>query len=140
MQKTERGPLTDRERLGAINELLQELDDLTSDHVLLIEGKNDRAALNALGIDGDMFQIQSEGGPVAAVEYVEAHGGKAVVLTDWDRRGNSLADQIRSMLGKDNSDIDFGIRAGFSRLCRPFIIDVESLDSLVRSMSEKLYL
>lgn len=98
--------------------------------MLLIEGSKDRRALHRIGIDGDMFLMQSSGGPVKAVEYVESKGGKAVVLTDWDRRGDSLAAQIREM-ASGYPDVDFSIRDDLASLCRVFIKDVESLDSLV---------
>ena len=64
--------MTDAERLEEIYELLSELDELSKDHILLIEGKKDRRALTALGVSGDMFQIQSDGGPVKAAEYVRS--------------------------------------------------------------------
>jgi len=80
-----------------------------------------------------MFLMQSSGGPVKAVEYVESHGGKAVVLTDWDRRGDSLAEQIRGMVA-GSQDVDFSIREDLSSLCRMFVKDVESMDSLVERL------
>ncbi len=125
--------MTDTERLEQISEMLSELNELSIDHVLLIEGKNDRHALNALGISGDMFLIQSEGGPVKAAEYVETHGGKCVVLTDWDDRGDMLAHRLREIL-EDHTIVDTRIRKGLRRLCSPYIRDMESLDSLVRRL------
>lgn len=122
--------MTDAERLEEIYELLSELDELSKDHVLLIEGKKDRRALTALGVSGDMFQIQSDGGPVKAAEYVEEHGGKCVVLTDWDDRGDMLADRLCEMLD-DHAVVDTHIRRGLRRLCSSYIKDMESLDSLV---------
>ncbi|MCQ2085186.1 MAG: Toprim subdomain protein [archaeon] len=139
MSKTERGTLTDRERLDAINEVLQRLEELSVDHILLIEGKKDRISLQSLGIEAEMYQIQSDGGPVDAAEYVEGHGGKAVVLTDWDRRGDSLAEQLSNVLGKDNASIDFQIRRDLSGLCRTYIKDVESLYTFVTVLSGKVY-
>ena len=131
--------MTEEERLEAIQLLLERLDELSSDHVLLVEGKKDREALDALGIGGDVFQVQSGGGPVAAADYVRVHGGKAVILTDWDRRGNTLADGLQSMLEGNSSDVDTQIRRELSGLCRMYIKDIESLDSLVALLSGKVY-
>lgn len=138
MSKTELGTLTDRERYDAINEVLVRLEELSADHILLIEGKKDRIPLQSLGIDADMFQIQSDGGPVIAAEYVENHGGRAVVLTDWDRRGDNLAEQLSAVLGKDNASIDYKVRRDLSRLCRAYIKDVESLYTYVTVLSRNL--
>ena len=122
--------MNDAERLERIEEVLEKLDPLCEDHVLLVEGLKDIRALEAVGIRGDFFTVQASGGPVAAAEYVETHGGKAVLLTDWDRRGNALADQIVSLLSGDAS-VDTEIRSELSRLCGGLAKDVESLDSVV---------
>lgn len=131
--------MTNAERLEAILEILDRLAELATDHTLLIEGKDDRIALNRLGVKGDMFQIQSSGGPVCAVEYVESHGGKAVLLTDWDRRGDTLADTISRLLGKDNPSIDYAVRRELGRLCRGFIKEIEELASFVDTLSDKSF-
>ena len=55
---------------------------------------------------------------------------KAVLLTDWDRRGNALADQITALLSGDAS-VDTGIRSDLSRLCGGLAKDIESLDTVV---------
>lgn len=128
MRKDKEEPLTDRERHSRISEVLEELRTLSEDHVLLIEGKKDGYALDALGIIGDRYMVQSGGGPVDAVQYVEKHGGKAVILTDWDRRGESLAEYLATLLGpKANTDI----RDRLIKYCKTDIKDMESLDTLM---------
>ena len=131
--------MTEEERLDAIQLLLERLDGLSADHVILVEGKKDREALDSLNIRGDVFQVQSGGGPVAAADYVREHGGKAVILTDWDRRGNTLAEDLQSMLEGNSSDINTQIRRELSGLCRMYIKDIESLDSLVALLAGKVY-
>ena len=131
--------MTEEERLEAIQDLLERLDGLSLTHVILVEGRKDREALDALGIAGDIFQVQSEGGPVAAADYVLSRGGKAVILTDWDRRGNTLAEDLRRLLEGNSSAVDTQIRRELSGLCRMYIKDVESLDSLVALLSGKVY-
>ncbi len=130
--------MTEEERLEAIQSLLDRIAELSADHVLVIEGKKDREALESLGIHGDMFLVQSSGGPVCAAEYVESHGGKAVILTDWDRRGDTLCEQIADMIGY-RPGVDTQIRRELSGLCRMYIKDVESLDALYETLSGKVY-
>ncbi|MDD7479981.1 Toprim subdomain protein [Methanomethylophilus alvi] len=127
--------MSDEVRLEEILKVLGRLKELSADHVILVEGRKDREALAYLGISGDVFQIQSSGGPSAAAEYVESRGGKAVILTDWDRRGGNLAAALRDILGRDNPDIDGSVREDLSRLSRHYIKDVEALDSLVDRLS-----
>lgn len=135
MRKTDEDVMSDEVRLEEILKVLGRLKELSADHVILVEGRKDREALAYLGISGDVFQIQSSGGPSAAAEYVESHGGKAVILTDWDRRGGNLAAALRDILGRDNPDIDGSVREDLSRLSRHYIKDVEALDSLVDRLS-----
>ncbi len=135
MRKTDEDVMSDEVRLEEILKVLGRLKELSADHVILVEGRKDREALAYLGISGDVFQIQSSGGPSAAAEYVESRGGKAVILTDWDRRGGNLAAALRDILGRDNPDIDGSVREDLSRLSRHYIKDVEALDSLVDRLS-----
>ena len=135
MRKTDEDVMSDEVRLEEILKVLGRLKELSTDHVILVEGRKDREALAYLGISGDVFQIQSSGGPSAAAEYVESRGGKAVILTDWDRRGGNLAAALRDILGRDNPDIDGSVREDLSRLSRHYIKDVEALDSLVDRLS-----
>lgn len=133
MRKNEEDVMDDAVRLEKVTEVIERLKTLSSDHVILIEGLNDRRALNALGVVGDMFQVQSSGGPAAAAEYVEDHGGKAVILTDWDRRGGSLANELVSLIGPE---ADTTVRSDLAVLTRHYIKDVESLDSLVARLAQ----
>ena len=135
MRKTDEDVMSDEVRLEEILKVLGRVQALSADHVILVEGRKDREALAYLGISGDVFQIQSSGGPSAAAEYVESRGGKAVILTDWDRRGGNLAAALRDILGRDNPDIDGSVREDLSRLSRHYIKDVEALDSLVDRLS-----
>jgi dTMP kinase len=135
MRKTDEDVMSDEVRLEEILKVLGRLKELSADHVILVEGRKDREALAYLGISGDVFQIQSSGGPSAAAEYVESRGGKAVILTDWDRRGGNLAAALRDILGRDNPDIDGSVREDLSRLSRHYIKDVEALGSLVDRLS-----
>ena len=135
MRKTDEDVMSDEVRLEEILKVLGRLKELSADHVILVEGRKDREALAYLGISGDVFQIQSSGGPSAAAEYVESRGGQAVILTDWDRRGGNLAAALRDILGRDNPDIDGSVREDLSRLSRHYIKDVEALDSLVDRLS-----
>ena len=135
MRKTDEDVMSDEVRLEEILKVLGRLKELSADHVILVEGRKDREALAYLGISGDVFQIQSSGGPSAAAEYVESRGGKAVILTDWDRRGGNLAAALRDILGRDNPNIDGSVREDLSRLSRHYIKDVEALDSLVDRLS-----
>lgn len=128
--------MNDEERLQKIMEILDELSELATDHVLLVEGKNDMLALENLGISGKSFMIQSEGGPLKAAEYVASHGGKAVILTDWDRKGGIISSEISAQLSSLGVRYNTDVRARLSLLCKKYIKDVESLDVLVGRLAD----
>ena len=126
--------MNDEERLAEITEVLEELKELSEDHIILIEGLKDKKALSAVGIKGDIFMIQSEGGPIKAAEYVYEHGGEAVILTDWDRKGGTIAHELESQLSALGLVYDISIRTKLSILCKKYIKDVESLDTLLERL------
>ncbi|MDR0508394.1 MAG: Toprim subdomain protein [Candidatus Methanoplasma sp.] len=127
--------MDDEERLAEIKEVLEELEELAADHVILVEGLKDKKALSSIGIEGEVFMIQSEGGPIKAAEYVSEHGGKAVILTDWDRRGGTIAHELENQLSSLGLMYDSRIRARLSFLCKKYIKDIESLDKLLERLS-----
>ncbi|MCL1978601.1 MAG: dTMP kinase, partial [Methanomassiliicoccaceae archaeon] len=127
--------MNDEERLVEIKEVLEELIELSKDHIILVEGPKDKKVLRSLGIEGGIFMIQSEGGPMKAAEYVSRLGSKAVILTDWDRRGGTIARELERQISSLGSEYDSGIRAKLSFLCKKYIKDVESLDTMMERLS-----
>jgi len=130
--------VNDEERLQEINEVLSELSELAMDRILLVEGPRDKDALNALGIIGRTYMVQSEGGPLKASEFVAENGNKAVILTDWDRKGGTIASDLSRNLSALGAEYDTSIRSRLSMLCKKYIKDVESLDSLVERMTSDI--
>ncbi len=124
--------MNDVERLEAIEELLDELSSLSTTHIILVEGLKDVVSLKAVGVEGEFFCVQSGGGPVKAAEHVWHSGKQAVIMTDWDRRGGTLAKALRENLSSLDVRYDDRIRGELVVLCRPYVKDVESIDAVVR--------
>jgi 5S rRNA maturation endonuclease (ribonuclease M5) len=127
--------LNDAERLADIYRILDDLEVLAGNHIILVEGPNDVKALSALGISGKMFMIQHEGGPLKAAEYVAENGGKAVILTDWDRKGDIIAKELAIQLSSLGIRFDTSVRTGLSSLSKKYVKDVESLHLMVRMLA-----
>ncbi|MCL2031737.1 MAG: dTMP kinase [Methanomassiliicoccaceae archaeon] len=100
-----------------------------------MEGLKDKRALRMIGVTGEVFMIQSEGGPMKAAEYVADLGKKAVILTDWDRRGGTIARELGRQLSSLGLEYDNEIRAKLSFLCKKYIKDLESLGTLLERLS-----
>lgn len=123
------------ERLELIAEQLEALDVLSADHVIVVEGRKDVVSLNALGIDGTFAMVQVEGGPIRVSERIWHMGSPAVILTDWDRRGDLLSDDLRRNMDALEVRYNTEIRNELAHLCRPFCKDVESLYSIVTKLN-----
>lgn len=128
--------MDDAERLEAIEGLLDELSSLSATHIILVEGLKDVASLRGVGVEGEFFCVQSGGGPVKAAEHVWHSGRQAIIMTDWDRRGGTLARALRKNLSSLDVRYDDRIRVELAVLCRPYVKDVESVNTVVRLLRE----
>lgn len=123
-------PLNDDERLRRLDEILDRIQSMSSDHVILVEGKNDRRSLLDLNLSLDTIEVQRDGGPLRAAEMVYESGKKAIILTDWDDRGDRLAKDLSEQLSALCISYDTNIRKDLRDICIKDIKDVESLHSL----------
>ena len=123
-------PLNDDERLRRLDEILDRIQSMSSDHVILVEGKNDRRSLLDLNLSLDTIEVQRDGGPLRAAEMVYESGKKAIILTDWDDRGDRLAKDVYEQLSALCISYDTNIRKDLRDICIKDIKDVESLHSL----------
>lgn len=129
--------MNDRERLEMIDAVLDDLDAELADSIVLIEGIKDRRALEPLIGDFECFMVQREGGPLRAAEYVSERGRKAIILTDWDNKGEYLAYELEVQLRALCVPFDTRIRKRLADLCRKDVKDIESLDSMYRRLTER---
>lgn len=122
--------MNDDERLRRLDEILDRIQSMSSDHVILVEGKNDRRSLLDLNLSLDAIEVQRDGGPLRAAEMVYESGKKAIILTDWDDRGDRLAKDLSEQLSALCISYDMNIRKDLRDICIKDIKDVESLHSL----------
>ena len=127
--------MNDADRLEALEGILDELGDMCDTHIALIEGNKDRRALDNLGLhDLRTIEVQREGGPLRAAESVSKTGKQAIILTDWDDRGNRIEHDLRLQLDALCILYNTDIRDRLRDVCIKDIKDVESLDSLYKRL------
>ena len=130
--------MNDTERLELLESILDELQEMSSTHICLIEGNKDRRALDNLGLDDLMtIEVQREGGPLRAAERVSSMNKEAIILTDWDDRGNRIEKDLREQLDALCVRYDTEIRERLRDICIKDIKDVESLDSLYKRLKNE---
>ena len=123
--------MNDAERFEALEGILDELCDMCETHIALIEGNKDRRALDNLGLqDLRTIEVQREGGPLRAAESLSQTGKQAIILTDWDDRGNRIESDLKIQLDALCIPYDTDIKRRLRDICIKDIKDVESLDSL----------
>ena len=122
--------MNDAERFEALEEILDLLQEMSETHIALIEGNKDRRALDNLGLcDLRTIEVQREGGPLKAAETVSEMKKSAIILTDWDDRGNRIEQDLKRQLDALCVKYDTEIRLRLRDICIKDIKDVESLDS-----------
>ncbi len=127
--------MNEEERLEQFEELISELREVSKDSIILLEGRKDRKAMAYFGIEGSTFAVQQEGGPVKAAEAVSKSGLPAIILTDWDTRGNQIAEQLSEQLSALCLEFDLSYRAKLRALSKKDVKDIESLPSMHERLS-----
>jgi dTMP kinase len=122
--------MNNAERLEKLDKILDELLEMPSDGVLLVEGTKDRMAMVLLGVNGQIICVQAEGGPLRTAERLHEGGQSAIIMTDWDPKGEEIAKELRRYLSSLCVKCDISIRSKLRSLCGGDIRDVQSLPSL----------
>jgi len=115
-------------RYEMIERVLQELMEQSDDGAaIVVEGRNDESTLRNLGICG---AIESPNGQslMQFADSLARNYGSAVVLTDWDRRGNELSTRIAMYLRSRDVVIDTDLRTRLKKLVQKDIKDVQGLE------------
>ncbi len=113
-----------------LEELTKILDDLAArdeEFVILVEGQKDRGALSVLGVRGEVWQVQGPNPILATAERLAREKKKAIILTDWDRKGGQLARSLRLALTANGVPFEDTTRLRLVNLVKTEIKDIESL-------------
>lgn len=118
---------TASERLKLLSDLLDELAHRDRDVVILVEGARDKGGLKLLGVEGEVILVQQSSGIFHVAEDLARAKKKAIILTDWDRKGGQLNRMLRESLQANEVPYDDQIRRRLARIVSGEIKDVESL-------------
>ena len=130
--------LDDLERLEKLEELILQLQNLSKEgNVIIVEGQRDRRALRELGITGPI-ELGTKKSLLLFCEELARTYRNAIILTDWDRTGNRLAELMEQYLMAASVKVNTDIREKIQNLVQKRIKDVESLHTHISNLKKEL--
>jgi len=115
------------------NELLEWIDKIkNSDKIVIVEGKEDKAALKRLGIT-KVVQLNKR--PLyKVVEELIRKGKEVIILTDLDKKGKQLYGKLNHDLGRFGVKIDNKFRHFLFKHTQ--LRQIEGLDSYIERLKD----
>jgi 5S rRNA maturation endonuclease (ribonuclease M5) len=116
---------------------LEELEDLSENVPIVVEGLRDKSALKRLGIVKNVYPLNKGKSVFGFCEEVSKFSKNAVILTDWDRRGGQLARMLREGLEANGVHANDSIRMQLVILSKKEVKDIESLPTFIARLKER---
>lgn len=129
---------TAKETLEELDRLLDEMKERPLDTVLIVEGRKDVAALGVLGVEGEIWHVQSGMSIFQLAEKLALEEKSAMILTDWDRKGGQICRLLKHALEANGVAYDDSQRARLVKISKKEIKDVESLPSFMSRLISEL--
>ncbi|MBM4237129.1 MAG: hypothetical protein FJ151_01430 [Euryarchaeota archaeon] len=110
--------------------MLEELKEKARNSILLVEGQKDRIALSALDVKGEVWQVKGGDSIFQIAENLAKERKRAVILTDWDRKGGQLCRLLKNALKANGVEYDDTLRMKLVKIAKSEVKDVQGLPSL----------
>ena len=118
--------------------VIDELSEANLEVPVLVEGEKDVRALRELGLQGEILSLNAGVSMFHLAESYSRRLRKAIILTDWDRRGGQLCRLLLDAFEANGVRADVDLRARITLLCRKDIKDVESLAAHVERLARQV--
>ncbi|MFW3146570.1 MAG: toprim domain-containing protein [Thermoplasmatota archaeon] len=134
-------PATPKETVEEIKEWVERLDIEMAGWIIVVEGPKDEKALLNLGVRAPMMHINKGVPLMDLVDTIwkqfqkEGPAKGIIILTDWDRTGGRLARRLKESCLHLGIPFDLRARKDLAKLTSKWIKDVESLDTMVATLS-----
>jgi dTMP kinase len=126
--------LSPEERLEQIEKVLSQLQDLSETTPIIVEGLRDIAALKRMGITRNVISLGKGDSIFNFSEILSRTTRRAIILTDWDRKGGQLARMLREALMANGVIANDNIRAKLGILSKKEVKDIESMPAFVERL------
>ncbi len=128
--------LSPQERLEELELLFQELEEASKTMPIIVEGRKDLKALALLGITKNVVTLSKGLSMVAFTESLSRRFRRAVILTDWDRKGGQLARMLKDGLMTNGVQVNDNFRTQLAILSKKEAKDIESLPRFVERLRQ----
>ncbi|MCX8028066.1 MAG: hypothetical protein N3A62_09485 [Thermodesulfovibrionales bacterium] len=122
--------INDLQRAERLLFVLSDLSRLNERIPIIVEGKKDINALRRLGLKGEIVCINSGEGLYEFCERIHELYRDIIMLTDWDKKGESLFMSLTAELS-GLWEPYAGIRESLKSICQKDVKDVESIPTLL---------
>jgi 5S rRNA maturation endonuclease (ribonuclease M5) len=126
--------LSPEERLDLLEKVLDELRELSESIPVIVEGRRDVQALKRLGITRNVRALHEGSSIMTFCESIAREHARAVVLTDWDKRGGRLARNLKDGFEANGVSIVGKIRTQIVILSKKEVKDVEGLPTFIERL------
>lgn len=126
--------LSPSERLEETLKVIDELEELSRDMPVIVEGRRDTEALELLGVKNNIITLSKGLSLFTFCEAVSRDWPSVVLLTDWDRKGGQLARRLKEAFEANDTKVNSTIRMQLVILAKKDIKDIESLPAFVRRL------
>ncbi len=126
--------LSPEERLEELEAVFLELEDASEGSPIIVEGKKDLEALALLGITRNVITLSKGVSMFSFSVDISRQWKRAVVLTDWDRKGGHLARMLKEALMNNGVAVNDSIRARLAMLSMKEVKDIQSLPRFMNNL------
>lgn len=117
-----------------MDKVLDELRELSESVPVIVEGRRDVQALRRLGITRNVRALHEGSSIMTFCESIAREHARAVVLTDWDKRGGRLARNLKDGLEANGVSTVEKIRTQIVILSKKEVKDVEGLPTFIERL------
>lgn len=114
--------------------MFQELEELSENWPVIVEGVRDVAALKKMGITKNVVPLNKGKSVFSFCEDLSKRTNAAIVLTDWDRRGGQLARMLKEGLVANGVRVNDRVRTQIVILSKKEVKDMESMPTFIERL------
>jgi len=127
-------------RFKNLLEIIEKLIEENSTTPVIVEGKRDLLSLRRIGLPGEILILNTGESLISFCERIARRYPRAILLTDWDRKGKTLTDRIRSIFSRTGLTLDLDYRRKIAFNAQKGINRVELLASYIETKKDEFKL